>query len=92
MYDELGLNPETDMAEASHLNYRGTEKLSRYLAGWLASNYDLADHRGDEAYASWDENAADWKQKDLNQALGRGGKLGGSACKSCVKTAKPILM
>ena len=70
MYDELGLNPETDMAEASHLNYRGTEKLSRYLAGWLASNYDLADHRGDEAYASWDENAADWKQKDLNQALG----------------------
>ena len=69
MYDELGLNPETDMAEASHLNYRGTEKLSRYLAGWLTSNYDLADHRGDEVYASWDENAADWKQKDLNQAL-----------------------
>lgn len=69
MYDELGLNPETDMAEASHLNYRGTEKLSRYLAGWLVSNYDLADHRDDEAYASWDENAADWKQKDLNQAL-----------------------
>ena len=69
MYDELGLNPETDMAEASHLNYRGTGKLSRYLAEWLASNYDLADHRGDETYASWEENAADWKQKYANQML-----------------------
>ena len=69
MYDELGLDPQTDMAEASHLNYRGTGKLSRYLAGWLASNYDLADHRGDETYASWEENAADWKQKDANQML-----------------------
>lgn len=69
MHDELGLDPQTDMAEASHLNYRGTGKLSRYLAGWLASNYDLADHRGDETYASWEENAADWKQKDANQML-----------------------
>ncbi len=69
MYDELGLDPQTDMAEASHLNYRGTEKLSRHLASWLASNYDLADHRGDKAYASYDENKADWKQKDANQLL-----------------------
>ena len=69
MYDELGLDPQTDMAEASHLNYRGTGKLSRYLAEWLASNYDLADHRGDETYASWEENAADWKQKYANQML-----------------------
>ena len=31
MYDELGLDPQTDMAEASHLNYRGAVI---WLGGW----------------------------------------------------------
>ncbi len=69
MYDELDLDPQTDMAEASHLNYRGTKKLSSYLASWLSEHYSLPDHRGDEQYAGWEENAADWKQKDANQEL-----------------------
>ena len=69
MYDELDLDPQTDMAEASHLNYRGTAKLSSYLASWLSEHYSLPDHRGDEQYASWEENAEDWKQKDANQEL-----------------------
>ncbi len=36
MYEELGLDPQTDMAEASHLNYRGTgeaEPVSGGMAG-----------------------------------------------------------
>lgn len=69
LYEELNLDPATDMAEASHLNYCGTAKLSSYLATWLSEHYDLPDHRDDEQYASWEENAADWKQKDANQEL-----------------------
>ncbi len=76
MYEELGLNPATDMAEASHLNYRGTKKLSSYLATWLSEHYELSDHRGDVKYVSWDENAADWKQKDANQELSEQEGLG----------------
>ena len=69
MYEELGLDPASDFAEASHLNYRGSTKLSAWLASWLKEMYELPDRRGGELYASWDQNAADWNQKYENQLL-----------------------
>ena len=69
MYEELGIDPATDFAEASHLNYRGSEKLSSWLASWLQEEYGLPDRRGGSLYASWDENLADWKQKYENQLV-----------------------
>ncbi len=58
LYDELDLDFQTDFADSGHLNVRGAEKVSRYLAGYLQENYDLPDHRGDEAYGSWSRAAA----------------------------------
>ena len=37
------------------MNVLGSEKVTEYLASYLAEEYDLADHREDEAYASWHE-------------------------------------
>ena len=69
MYEELDLNPREDLAEFSHLNHRGSAKLSTWLAAYLKEHYDLPDHRGDTAYASWDQNLAEWKQLYANQML-----------------------
>lgn len=57
LYDEMGLDFSTDLAEVLHLNRSGNEKFTKYLGQYLKDNYDLADHRGDKKYASWDADA-----------------------------------
>ena len=39
--------------KGDHLNASGAERVSIYLAAYLKENYDLPDHRGEEAYASY---------------------------------------
>lgn len=56
-YGRIGLDPTTDFAEGSHLNYYGNEKYSRYLGQYIVDNYDVSDRRGDAAYDSWEQNA-----------------------------------
>lgn len=58
MYEELGLDFETEMADWGHLNYLGSQKYTAALADWLSSDYDFPDHRTDEHYASWERNAS----------------------------------
>ncbi len=53
---ELGIDYETDFYDDHHLNTCGTEKLTVNLAEWLLQNYELADHRQEERYRSWDED------------------------------------
>lgn len=55
---EAGFDWADDMAEHAHVNYKGAEKISAHLADWLAARYDLPDHRGDTAYAAWQQAAA----------------------------------
>ena len=54
LYDEINMDFTADFADSGHLNVRGANKVSGYLADFLHSKYDLADHRGDEAYQSWE--------------------------------------
>ena len=60
-FDELDIDFQTDFADSGHLNVRGAEKVSRYLAGYLSEHYDLPDHRGDEAYSSWSRSASHYE-------------------------------
>lgn len=69
LYEELELNPTEDMAEASHLNHRGSVKFSAWLARWLSEEYGLPDRRGEELYGSWEQNALLWEQLYANQML-----------------------
>lgn len=57
LYDKLEMDGNVDFADTGHLNVHGAEKVSRYLADYLKTHYDLPDHRGDPAYASWDRSS-----------------------------------
>ncbi len=57
LYDELGIDFSQDFIDWSHLNEKGNAKYTKYLGEYLKAQYELADHRGDERYASWDESA-----------------------------------
>lgn len=51
----------TDFADWQHLNVKGSLKLSHLLGDYLAEHYDLADRRGDAAYASWEACLDAWR-------------------------------
>lgn len=51
---KTGIVEEDYYTDNSHLNTKGGRKISEYLGQYLMSNYDLADHRGDRNYNSWD--------------------------------------
>ena len=55
MAHELGLDWEKDFYNSKHVNFMGAEKYTEYLSAYLAENYDLPDHRGQEKYESWEE-------------------------------------
>ena len=80
MYDEMGLDFNTDLAEILHLNRTGNEKFTRVLGAYIKDSYSLTDHRGDAAYRSWDADALYQRQDTLafniRQAVyeGAGGK------------------
>lgn len=47
----------TDLNDTGHLNVTGADKVTRYLGDWLKENGNLTDHRGDAAYAKYQERA-----------------------------------
>lgn len=67
--DEIGIDFSSDFAEELHLNFSGTQKLSKYLSDYINSNYELADHRGDKLYASWEKDALINRQNRINYEL-----------------------
>lgn len=54
------LNSQTDFYNKDHTNYYGAEKFTRVFSAYLDEQYDLPDHRGEEAVKEqWDSiNAA----------------------------------
>ncbi|MCF0229368.1 MAG: QueT transporter family protein [Parasporobacterium sp.] len=51
---------QTECADWQHLNISGSVKFTRDLGEDLKEMYDLEDHRGDPAFASYDECAKLW--------------------------------
>lgn len=67
--EEMGLDPATDYAEASHLNHYGACKFSAYLGKWLTNNCALEDHRGESEWASWQNYSDCWAAYNQNREL-----------------------
>ena len=67
MYEELGMDFAADMADDGHLNAPGAAKFTSYFGKYLAEHYDIPDHRGEEAYETWEKDA-DYIYKRLEQA------------------------
>lgn len=56
-YKEMGIDFGVDYADKGHVNYFGAEKFTDFFANYLKENYGLSDHREDERYRSWNEDA-----------------------------------
>ncbi len=54
-YEEMGLDFSTDFYDTEHVNILGAQKYTALMARYLKENYDLADHRGDPEYESWND-------------------------------------
>lgn len=59
--ERLDLDYRYDVVDKSHYNHSGAQKFTRALGADLKSRYELADHRGDAGYASWEADAADFR-------------------------------
>nr|MDE6212170.1 SGNH/GDSL hydrolase family protein [Lachnospiraceae bacterium] len=65
-YEEIGIVFEEDFADyGSHTNAVGAEKCTGFLESYLTANYSFPDHRGEAAYASWDEAYTLWQEKQV---------------------------
>lgn len=67
--NEMGFNPATDYAEASHLNYSGSCKYTAYLGEWLTENYELTDRRGGQSWDSWQKYSDSYAAYRQNMEL-----------------------
>lgn len=56
IYEEIGIDFQTDFADGDHLNYVGCLKWTEYLAKEV-EKYSLPNHKNDEKYNSWEINA-----------------------------------
>lgn len=69
LYDEIGVDFDFDFYNAKHMNVRGAEKFTRYLADYLVKNYELEDKRGGTSYSDeWDAMYESWKA-NADQAI-----------------------
>lgn len=69
LIDEIGIDYTTDVPDNSHLNYKGNQKFTQYIAQYLKENYSISDRRGDSDYASWQGDAEYISQQIYNQEL-----------------------
>ncbi|MCR4689719.1 MAG: DUF1574 domain-containing protein [Lachnospiraceae bacterium] len=60
--DEMGFDGETDLSKGGHVSYSGAKKVGKCLAEFLKENCDLEDHRGDDAYAVYEESCRQLKE------------------------------
>lgn len=67
MVDEIGLDYAQDFMDSAHLNARGAEKISSWIGRYLNDNYELEDHRSEEAYYLWERSTQYYHQ--LKQAV-----------------------
>jgi len=57
MEQEIPIDWQTETKDAGdHINFLGAEKVSTYLARYLAEQYGLTDHRDDPAYTDWNQD------------------------------------
>ena len=57
--DEIGINWKTDSNDrGDHMNLDGVIKMTTFFGDYFSREGILADHRGDPAYSSWDEELA----------------------------------
>ena len=68
MLDELGIDWSLDsLDKGDHLNLSGAYKVSDYIGKYLRDNYNISDHRTDEAYKKWEKTSEKYESAALNK-------------------------
>lgn len=61
--EEIGLDFAQDFLDKGHINSKGANKVTKYVAQYLIDNgYYCEDHRGDDAYSDWDDTLKKYKK------------------------------
>lgn len=61
--NEIGIDWKRDTSDrGDHMNYYGARKVTAYLGKYLNDNYELADHRNDKSYESWNDALESYKK------------------------------
>ena len=58
---KVGIDNSTDYYNSRHTNLLGAIKYTDYLLDYLTQHYQFTDHRGDEAYAAWEQEDAEYR-------------------------------
>lgn len=71
--DEIGIDSRLGYAFGIHFNAYSAEKITNYVADYIATNYDLEDHRGNPKYRDWQMEYEQWQsikeaEKDLTES------------------------
>ncbi len=67
-YKEMELDFTTDFSDRVHANLFGAAKYTRFLENYMLDKYDMPDHRGEEAYSSWDEDYQRFREEEKEHA------------------------
>lgn len=59
-WETIGVDAATDFYDAGHMNLCGSMRVSAWLAERLQADFGLPDHRGDAAFADWEEGWNDF--------------------------------
>lgn len=64
LLNDIGIDYDTDSKDGGmHLNVYGATKVSKYLANYLSTHYDLTDHRQDSYYSNWNEDLESYNKR-----------------------------
>ena len=67
-YDEMNLDFSTDFYNKNHVNLFGAKKYTEFLEKYISENYNLENHKGDPAYASWNEAYQEFQKQEEQHA------------------------
>ena len=69
---EIGINWAEDTSDGGdHLNMFGAQKVGLYLGKYLKENYDLPDHRTNQAFSKWNDDYKEYldlREKEIKDA------------------------
>ncbi len=62
-YDSFGFQEKDDFQDVNHTNIKGSYKFTTVFGEYLMEQYGLEDHRGEDKYASYEEEALGYRKK-----------------------------
>lgn len=62
--DEIGLDLDVDYYDENHANIGGAQKVTSYMAAYIADHYDLPNRLNEEQTKRWEKLCDQWENED----------------------------